>query len=392
MIDDIVIVDAVRTPVGRFCGALSTVPASVLGSQVIRALLDRTGVDPGAISEVIMGQVLQAGCGQNPARQAAVNAGLPVGVPAMTINKVCGAGQKSLHLAVQAIRCGDAEIVIAGGQDSMTRAPRVLNGSRDGVRMGDIELVDTMIIDGLWDAFNQVHMGTTVEEIARTRQISRSEQDEFAAYSQRKAGVAIEAGRFLDEIVPIDIPSRTRTVTVAEDEHPKPGITHEALSKLMPVFDPQGSITAGNSSGLNDGAAVVMIMTAKRAAQLRLEPMVRIASYASAGVDPMFMGLGPVPASQKSIEKAGWSTSTLDIMEINEAFAAQAIAVDREMRWDPAKINVNGGAIALGHPLAASGCRIVVTRAHQMRRQGALRGLAAMCIGGGLGVGICVER
>jgi acetyl-CoA C-acetyltransferase len=392
MIDDIVIVDAVRTPVGRLCGALSTVPATVLGAHVIRALLDRTGVDPAAVSEVIMGQVLQAGCGQNPARQAAMNAGIPEGVPAMTINKVCGAGQKSIHLAAQAIKCGDAEIVIAGGQDSMTRSPRLLSGSRDGIRMGDIELIDTMVVDGLWDAFNQVHMGTTAEEIARTRQISRSEQDDFAVRSQRRAGAAMAARRFKDEIVPIDIYARKGVVTVSEDEHPKPGVTKDSLAKLAPVFDPQGSITAGNSSGLNDGAAVVMVMTAKRAAQLGLEPMARIASYASAGVNPMLMGLGPVPASQKSLVKAGWSTSDLDIMEINEAFAAQAIAVNREMGWDPDKVNVNGGAIALGHPLAASGCRIVVTLVHQMRRQNAAHGLAAMCIGGGLGVGVCLAR
>ncbi len=392
MIDDIVIVDAVRTPIGRFCGRLSTLPATALGSHVIRALLERTGVDPAAVSEVIMGQVLQAGCGQNPARQSAMNAGIPHGVPAMTVNKVCGAGQKALHLAAQAIKCGDAEIVIAGGQDSMTRAPRLLNGSREGMRMGDIALVDSMIVDGLWDVFNQVHMGDTAEEVAHTRQIPRAEQDAFAAGSQRKAAAAMEAGRFDDEIIPIQIPSSKGVVTVAADEHPRPGVTPEALGKLPPVFSPQGTVTSGNASGLNDGAAVVMVMTARRAAQLGLEPMVRIASYASAGVDPMLMGLGPVPASRKSLEKAGWASADLDLMEINEAFAAQAIAVNREMGWDPDRVNVNGGAIALGHPLAASGCRIVVTLAHQMKRQGAARGLAAMCIGGGLGVGLCLAR
>ncbi len=392
MNDDIVIVDAVRTPIGRLCGALSSVSATVLGAHVIRALLDRTGVDPASVSEVIIGQALQAGCGQNPARQAAMNAGIPHGVPAMTINKVCGAGQKALHLAAQAIKCGDAEIVIAGGQDSMTRAPRLLNGSREGVKMGDIDLVDSMVVDGLWDAFNQVHMGDTAEEIARTRQISRDEQDEFAALSQRKAGEAIAAGRFDDEIVPIEVATRKGPVTFAVDEHPKPGVSRESLGKLSPVFDPQGTVTAGNASGLNDGAAIVMVMTAKRAAQLGLEPLARIASYASAGVDPMLMGLGPVPASQKSLEKAGWSAGDLDVMEINEAFAVQAIAVNREMGWDPARVNVNGGAIALGHPLAASGCRIVVTLAHQMKRQHATHGLAAMCIGGGLGVGLCLAR
>jgi len=390
--DAIVIVDAVRTPVGRFCGALSTVPAAMLGAHVIRALLARTGVDPAAVSEVIMGQVLQAGCGQNPARQAAIHAGVPQATPAMTINKVCGAGQKSLHLAAQAIRCGDAEIVIAGGQDSMTRSPHVLNGSRDGTRMGDVEMVDVMVVDGLWDAFNQVHMGTTAEEIARTRQISRAEQDAFAAKSQAKAAAAVAAGRFDDEIVPIAIETRKSTVTIAKDEHPKPGVTVEALAKLAPVFNPQGTITAGNASGLNDGAAAVMVMTERRAAELGLAPMARIASYASAGLDPMLMGLGPIPASRKSLEKAGWSAGDVDILEINEAFAAQAIAVNREMGWDVNRVNVNGGAIALGHPLAASGCRIVVTLAHQMRRQEAARGLAAMCIGGGLGVGICLER
>ncbi len=392
MTEAIVIVDAVRTPVGRFGGSLATLPASALGSYVIRALLERTRVDPGAVSEVIMGQVLQAGCGQNPARQAAMSAGLPHGVPAMTVNKVCGAGQKALHLAAQAIKCGDAEIVIAGGQDSMTRSPRLLNGTREGVRMGDAAFVDSMVIDGLWDAFNQVHMGTTVEEIARTRQISRADQDVFAARSQQKAEAAIKAGRFDDEVVPVDIHSRKGTITVSADESPRSGVTSEALGKLEPVFDPQGTITAGNASGLNDGAAAVMVMTETRAAQLGLEPMARIAAYASAGVDPMLMGLGPVPASQKSLAKAGWSAGELDLLEINEAFAAQAIAVNREMGWDPDRVNVNGGAIALGHPLAASGCRIVVTLAHEMKRQDAARGLAAMCIGGGLGVGLCLAR
>ena len=392
MTDAIVIVDAVRTPVGRFCGALSSVPAAMLGAHVIRALLDRTGIDPAAVSEVIMGQVLQAGCGQNPARQASIHAGVPQATPAMTINKVCGAGQKSIHLAVQAIRCGDAEIVIAGGQDSMTRSPHILNGSRDGTRMGDVAMADVMVVDGLWDAFNQVHMGTTAEEIARTRQISRAEQDVFAAASQAKAAAAVAGGRFDGEIVPVTVETRTGAVTVARDEHPKPGVTAEALSKLAPVFDPQGTITAGNASGLNDGAAAVMVMTERRAAELGLEPLARVASYASAGLDPMLMGLGPVPASRRGLEKAGWSAGDLDVLEINEAFAAQAIAVNREMGWDVDRVNPNGGAIALGHPLAASGCRIVVTLAHQMRRQNASRGLAAMCIGGGLGVALCLGR
>ena len=392
MTDAIVIVDAVRTPVGRFCGALSSVPAALLGAHVIRALLDRTGIDPAAVSEVIMGQVLQAGCGQNPARQASIHAGVPQATPAMTINKVCGAGQKSIHLAVQAIRCGDAEIVIAGGQDSMTRSPHILNGSRDGTRMGDVAMADVMVVDGLWDAFNQVHMGTTAEEIARTRQISRAEQDVFAAASQAKAAAAVAGGRFDDEIVPVTVETRKGAVTVARDEHPKPGVTAEALSKLAPVFDPQGTITAGNASGLNDGAAAVMVMTERRAAELGLEPLARVASYASAGLDPMLMGLGPVPASRRGLEKAGWSAGDLDVLEINEAFAAQAIAVNREMGWDVDRVNPNGGAIALGHPLAASGCRIVVTLAHQMRRQNASRGLAAMCIGGGLGVALCLGR
>ena len=392
MTDAIVIVDAVRTPVGRFCGALSSVPAAMLGAHVIRALLDRTGIDPAAVSEVIMGQVLQAGCGQNPARQASIHAGVPQATPAMTINKVCGAGQKSIHLAVQAIRCGDAEIVIAGGQDSMTRSPHILNGSRDGTRMGDVAMADVMVVDGLWDAFNQVHMGTTAEEIARTRQISRAEQDVFAAASQAKAAAAVAGGRFDDEIVPVTVETRKGAVTVARDEHPKPGVTAEALSKLAPVFDPQGTITTGNASGLNDGAAAVMVMTERRAAELGLEPLARVASYASAGLDPMLMGLGPVPASRRGLEKAGWSAGDLDVLEINEAFAAQAIAVNREMGWDVDRVNPNGGAIALGHPLAASGCRIVVTLAHQMRRQNASRGLAAMCIGGGLGVALCLGR
>lgn len=392
MNDDVVIVDAVRTPIGAFGGAFANLPATVLGAHVIRALLERTGVDPGAVSEVIMGQVLQAGCGQNPARQAAIRAGLPVQVPSMTINKVCGAGQKSLHLAAQAIKCGDAEIVVAGGQDSMTCAPRLLRGSREGVRIGDTEMVDVMIVDGLWDAFNQVHMGTTVEEIARTRQISRAEQDAFAARSQQKAETAIEAGRFRDEIIPVTVSSRRGDVTITADEYPKSGVTLESLAKLKPVFDPQGSITAGNASGLNDGAAAVMVMSERRAKQLGLEPMARIASYASAALDPMLMGLGPVLASRKSLEKAGWSVSDLDVMEINEAFAAQAIAVDREMGWDIGKVNPNGGAIALGHPLAASGCRIVVSLVHEMRRREAAHGLASLCIGGGQGVGICLAR
>jgi acetyl-CoA C-acetyltransferase len=389
---DVFIVAARRTPIARLNGAFATLPAAELGATVIRALLDETGIEDGAVSEIIMGQVLTGGAGQNPARQAALKAGIPVAVPAMTVNKVCGAGQKSIHLAAQAIRCGDADVVIAGGQDSMTQAPHLLYGMRAGARMGEQTVKDSMIVDGLWDAFNQVHMGVTVEGLARRYQITRDEQDRFAQASQDKAAAAIEAERFDSEIVPVTVTARRESRAVTADEHPNAASTLDSLSRLRPVFDADGTITAGNSSGLNDGAAAVMVVSERRMAEFGLTPLARIASYASAGVEPMDMGLGPVAASRKALEKAGWKAADLDLLEINEAFAAQAIAVNREMRWDDIPINVNGGAIALGHPLAGSGCRIVVTLLHEMLKRDARRGLASLCIGGGQGVSICLER
>lgn len=385
------IVAARRTPIGKLNGAFSGVAAADLGAEVIKALVDETGIEPATVSEVIMGQVLTGGAGQNPARQAALKAGLPVTVSALSVNQVCGAGQRSIHLAAQAIRCGDADIVISGGQDSMTEAPHLLYGMRSGVKMGERTVKDSMVVDGLWDAFHDIHMGTTVESIARRRQITRAEQDAFALASQQRAEAARLAGRFDDEIIEVTVPGRVaRSVRV--DEHPNPDTSLEALARLKPVFDPEGSITAGNSSGLNDGAAAVMVMAEDRMVELGLEPLARIVSYASAAIEPMDMGLAPVPASRQALAKAGWSVEDLDLMEINEAFAAQAIAVDREMGWDRSRINVNGGAIALGHPLAGSGCRIVVTLLHEMRKRNAKRGLAALCIGGGQGVAICLER
>jgi acetyl-CoA C-acetyltransferase len=347
---------------------------------------------PDAVSEVIMGQVLTGGAGQNPARQSALKAGLPVSVPAMTVNKVCGAGQKSIHLAAQAIRCGDADCVIAGGQDSMTSAPHFIDGVRGGIRMGDRTVKDSMITDGLWDAFHQVHMGVTAEALAQRYQITREEQDRFALRSQEKADAAVRAGRFDEEIAPVSIRTRRGDAVIERDEHPNPSTTIEALGRLRPVFDAAGTITAGNSSGLNDGAAAVLVMSEARVKELGLTPLARIASYASAGVEPMDMGLGPVAASRRALDKAGWRPSDLELMEINEAFAAQAIAVNREMGWDEDIINMSGGAIALGHPLAGSGCRIVVTLLHEMVRRDARKGLASLCIGGGQGVAICLER
>jgi acetyl-CoA C-acetyltransferase len=390
--EDIVIVAAARTAIGKLGGALASVSAADLGAGVIAACLERVNLPADHVSDVIMGQVLQGGCGQNPARQAAIKAGLPNTVPAMTINQVCGAGQRSIHLAAQAIRCGDADIVVAGGQDSMTLAPHVLRGLRNGVRMGDASFVDTMIIDGLQDAFHGIHMGITAEEIARRHQVTRGEQDEFAATSQRKAGAALEAHRFAEEIVPLEVAGRWGSVVVDTDEYPRPGTTVEQLASLKPIFSSDGTVTAGNASGVNDGAAAVMVMSARRAAELGLEPLARIAACAAAGVDPMIMGMGPVPASCAALAKAGWKAADLDLMEVNEAFAAQAIAVNREMGWDPNRANVNGGAIALGHPLAGSGCRIVVTLLYEMMRRDAHKGLATMCIGGGQGVAICLER
>jgi len=390
---DIVIVGALRTAIGKFGGTLAKTPAPDLGATVIRALLERSGVRLEAISEVILGQVLTAGSGQNPARQAAIRAGLPHGVPAMTINKVCGSGLKAVMLAAQAIRCGDADIVVAGGQENMSASPHVLPGSRDGFRMGDAKLVDTMIVDGLWDVYNQYHMGTTAENVAKKYEISRAAQDAFAVASQNKAEAAQKAGRFNDEIVPVMIPQRKGDpVAFAQDEFPKAGTTLESVSGLRPAFAKDGSVTAANASGLNDGAAAVLVMTAERAASLKLAPLARIRAFASSGVDPAIMGMGPVPASRRCLEKAGWTPAQLDLMEINEALAAQACAVNKEMGWDTSKINVNGGAIALGHPIGASGARVLVTLLHEMARRNAHKGLASLCIGGGMGVALAVER
>ncbi|RWD72013.1 acetyl-CoA C-acetyltransferase [Mesorhizobium sp.] len=390
--DAVYIVAAKRTPIGKLNGAFASLSAAGLGAQLIQAMLAETQLAPDAVGEVIMGQVLTGGAGQNPARQAALKAGLPVGVPAMTVNKVCGAGQKSIHLAAQAIRCGDADCVIAGGQDSMTSAPHVIHGVRAGIRMGDRTVKDSMITDGLWDAFHQVHMGVIAEALAQRYQITREEQDRFALRSQEKADAAIQAGRFDDEIAPVSIKARQGDVVIERDEHPNPSTTMELLGRLRPVFDAAGTITAGNSSGLNDGAAAVLVMSEARMEKLGLTPLARIASYASAGVEPMDMGLGPVAASRRALDKAGWRAADLNAMEINEAFAAQAIAVNREMGWNEDIINMSGGAIALGHPLAGSGCRIVVTLLHEMVRRGAKKGLASLCIGGGQGVAICLER
>ena len=390
--NDVVITGALRTAVGKFNGSLATVAAADLGAQVIKALLARTGVEPDQVSEVILGQVLTAGTGQNPARQALIRAGIPDRVPAMTVGKVCGSGMKATHLAAQAIRCGDADIVIAGGQENMSASPHVLPGSRDGFRMGDAKLIDTMIMDGLWDAYNHYHMGTTAENVAQKYGISRADQDEFATRSQQKAEAAQKAGRFKDEIAPVEIVSRKGTITFDADEYLRYGTTAESLGKLKPAFSRDGTVTAGNASGINDGAAAVMMMTARTATRLGLTPLARIKAYSSVGVDPKTMGMGPVPASKLCLEKAGWAPDELDLMEINEAFAAQAIAVNRQMEWDTEKINVNGGAIALGHPIGASGCRILVTLLHEMIRRDAKKGLASLCIGGGMGVAMAVER
>jgi acetyl-CoA C-acetyltransferase len=390
--DDVVIVAALRTAVGKFGGSLTKVAAADMGASVIKALLEKTGADPATISEVIMGQVLTAGVGQNPARQAVIKSGLPDSIPGFTINKVCGSGLKATHLATQAIRCGDADIIIAGGQENMSASPHVLNNSRDGFRMGDAKLVDTMIVDGLWDVYNQYHMGVTAENVAKKYEVSRQDQDEFALASQMKAEAAQKAGRFKDEIVPLQIPQKKGTVTFDNDEYPKHGTTLESLAALRPAFSKEGTVTAGNASGLNDGAAAVMMMSARRAEQLGLKPLARIKAYSSAGLDPSIMGMGPVSATKLCLQKAGWTHEDLDLMEINEAFAAQAIAVNRQMGWDTSKINVNGGAIALGHPIGASGCRILVSLLHEMIRRDAKRGLASLCIGGGMGVALAVER
>ncbi|WP_373002035.1 acetyl-CoA C-acetyltransferase [Marinobacter sp.] len=390
---DVVIVAARRTAIGTFGGGLSSLSADQLGTAVIKALLEETGVAGDQINEVVLGQVLTAGCGQNPARQSTINAGLPASVPAMTINKVCGSGLKAVHMAVQAIRCGDAEMMIAGGQESMSQAPHVLPNSRNGQRMGNWSMVDTMIKDGLWDAFNDYHMGITAENIVEKYGISREEQDAFAAASQQKAAAAREAGYFDGQIVPVSIPQRKGDpIVVDRDEGPRDGVTAEGLGNLRPAFKKDGTVTAGNASSLNDGAAAVMVCSAEKAKELGLTPIATIKAHANAGVDPTIMGTGPIPASQRCLKLAGWSTDDLDLVEANEAFAAQAISVNRDMGWDTSKVNVNGGAIALGHPIGASGCRILVSLLHEMVRRDVHKGLATLCIGGGMGVALAVER
>ena len=390
---DIVIVAAARTAVGKFGGTLAKTPASELGATVIKDLLKRTGLAGDQISEVILGQVLQAGCGQNPARQSGIKSGLPNVVPAMTINKVCGSGLKAVMLAAQAIRDGDAEIVIAGGQESMSLSPHVVPNSREGMRMGNWQMIDSMITDGLWDVYNQYHMGITAENVAKQYGISREAQDALALASQQKAAAAQDAGRFKDEIVPVLIPQKKGDPLVFDtDEFVNRKSNAEALAGLRPAFDKAGSVTAGNASGINDGAAAVLVMSAKKADQLGLKVLGRIASYASAGLDPAYMGMGPVPASRRALERAGWKAADLDLLEINEAFAAQACAVHKEMGWDTSKVNVNGGAIAIGHPIGASGCRVLVTLLHEMQKRDARKGIASLCIGGGMGVALTIER
>ncbi len=390
---DVVIVAATRTAVGSFQGSLANVPAVELGATVIRALLEQTGVAPAEVDEVILGQVLTAGAGQNPARQAAVKAGLPHEVPALTLNKVCGSGLKAVQLAIQAIRCGDAEIVVAGGMENMSLAPYVLPKVRTGLRLGHAELVDSMISDGLWDAFNDYHMGQTAENLVQRYSISREAQDAFAARSQQRAAAAVESGRFREEITPVLIPQRKGDPLAFDtDEGIRADTTAEGLARLRPAFAKDGSVTAGNASSLNDGAAAVLVMSATKAAALGLTPLAHIAAYASAGVDPAIMGIGPVSATRKTLEKAGWQLADLDLIEANEAFAAQALAVGQELGWDDDKVNVNGGAIALGHPIGASGCRVLVTLLHELRRRDGRRGLATLCIGGGQGVALAVER
>ncbi|HSA81395.1 MAG TPA: acetyl-CoA C-acetyltransferase [Geminicoccaceae bacterium] len=388
---EIVIASAARTPVGSFNGALSSVPAHYLGQVAIQAALERSGVEPGEVSEVIMGQILTAAQGQNPARQASVNAGVPVEVPAWGINQLCGSGLRSVALGFQAIRQGDSRIVIAGGQESMSQAPHAAY-LRSGQKMGDLSFVDTMIRDGLWDAFNGYHMGNTAENVAEKYQITREQQDAFAVKSQNKAEAAIKAGRFKDEIVPVTIKGRKGDTVVDTDEHPRFGTTVDAVAKLRPAFAKDGTVTAGNASGINDGAAAVVLMSAEEAQRRGIEPLARIVSWAHAGVDPSIMGTGPIPASRKALERAGWSIDDLDLVEANEAFAAQACAVNKDLGWDPDKVNVNGGAIALGHPVGASGTRVFVTLLHEMIKRDAKKGLATLCIGGGMGIAMCIAR
>ena len=393
MSEKIVIVAAGRTAIGAFGGTLAKVPAHSLGGTVIAGVLERAGIQPEQVDEVIIGQVLTAGLGQNPARQAAMAAGIPETVPSMTINKVCGSGLKAVHLATQAIRCGDADIIVAGGQENMSLAPHILPRSRTGKKMGDWQMVDSMVHDGLWDAFNDCHMGITAENIAKQYNISREDQDEFSVATQKKVESAQAKDKFTEEIIPIPIPQRKSDPLIfTKDEFPRAGVSTEKLAKLSPAFDKEGTVTAGNASGLNDGAAAVVVMSEHKAKQLAITPLATVVAYASAGVDPAIMGTGPIPASKKCLEKAGWTPETLDLIEANEAFAAQALAVNKTLDWDPAKVNVNGGAIALGHPIGASGCRILVTLLYEMKRRDAKRGLATLCIGGGQGIALAVEQ
>lgn len=391
MKDEIVIVGAARTAVGAFNGALSSLPAHELGKVAITAALERAGVAPGEVSETIMGQILTAGAGQNPARQASVAAGIPVESPAWGVNQLCGSGLRAVALGYQAILNGDSEIVVAGGQESMSQAPHVAH-LRNGTKMGNLELVDTMIKDGLWDAFNGYHMGTTAENVARQWQITRDEQDQFAVGSQNKAEAAQKSGRFKDEIAPVTISTRKGDVIVADDEYPRHGATIDAMTKLRPAFSKDGTVTAGNASGINDGAAAVVLMSAAKAASAGKTPLARIVSWAQAGVDPSIMGSGPIPASRRALEKAGWTVGDLDLIEANEAFAAQACAVNKDLGWDPAKVNVNGGAIAIGHPIGASGARVLTTLLYEMQKRNAKKALATLCIGGGMGIAMCLER
>jgi len=391
MKDDIVIVSAARTPVGAFNGAFANLPAHELGKAAIQAALQRAGVEGGRVSEVILGQILTAGQGQNPARQASIAAGIPVESPAWGVNQLCGSGLRSVALGYQAILNGDSEIVVAGGQESMSMAPHAQH-LRNGVKMGSFELIDTMIKDGLWDAFNGYHMGTTAENVAKQWQITRQQQDEFAVASQNKAEAAMKAGKFKDEIAPVTIKSRKGDIVVDTDEYPKAGVTLEGIGKLRPAFDKEGTVTAANASGINDGAAAVVLMKASEAAKLGKTPLARIVSWAQAGVDPSIMGTGPIPASRAALKKAGWKKEDLDLVEANEAFAAQACAVNKDLGWDTSKVNVNGGAIAIGHPIGASGARVLVTLLYEMQKRNAKKGLATLCIGGGMGIAMCVER
>ena len=391
MSDDVVIVSAARTPVGSFNGAFATLPAHDLGAIAIKAALERGGIEPGRVSEVIMGQILTAAQGQNPARQASVNAGIPVESPAWGVNQLCGSGLRTVALGYQAILNGDSDIVVAGGQESMSMAPHA-QYLRGGVKMGGLELVDTMIKDGLWDAFNGYHMGNTAENVAKQYQITRQQQDEFATGSQNKAEAAQKAGRFKDEIVPVTIMSRKGDIVVDQDEYPKAGVTVDSIAKLRPAFEKEGTVTAANASGINDGAAAVVLMSAKQAAKEGRTPIARIVSWAHAGVDPKIMGTGPIPASRAALKKAGWTIGDLDLIEANEAFAAQACAVNKDLGWDTSKVNVNGGAIAIGHPVGASGARVLVTLLHEMQKRDAKKGLATLCIGGGMGIAMCIER